>query len=141
MAPVRAWIAANPDKLFFFEGNPQFVADKELIKSAAYVILPTRNATRLDDLTYAALRAMRDETMPACKFLFAVETLPDEEADVVTGRFGAGYQIKPASEWMTQSDTFNKSGLMIWNIQRDYFDTRVRYFESRKAIKTMNPNA
>jgi hypothetical protein len=51
-----------------------------------------------------------------------------------------GEQIPLAADWMTEDASFDKSGLAVWNVQRDYFGTKKIYSNVRRAIKTMNPN-
>lgn len=138
---VSEWIAANTDKTFFFEGYPQYILDGEVVAAAEYVILPTRNERATGDLAYKALQAVNSGKIAKdTKFLFAVETPSFIEEEYLVGQFVLGEQIPLAADWIVESASFDKSGLAVWNVQRDYFDTKKIYSTLRRAIKTMNPN-
>lgn len=138
---VAEWIGANADKKFFFEGYPHYILVDGVVSAAEYVILPTRSERATGDLAYRALQAVNSgKVSKHTRFLFAVETPSFIEEEYLVGNFVLGEQIPLASEWITTDASFEKSGLAVWNVQRDYFDTKKIYSTVRRAIKTMNPN-
>ena len=138
---VAEWIGANADKKFFFEGYPHYILVDGVVSAAEYVILPTRSERATGDLAYRALQAVNSGKIAKdTRFLFAVETPSFIEEEYLVGKFVLGEQIPLAADWMTEDASFDKSGLAVWNVQRDYFDTKKIYSTVRRAIKTMNPN-
>ena len=138
---VAEWIGANADKKFFFEGYPHYILVDGVVSAAEYVILPTRSERATGDLAYRALQAVNSgKVSKHTRFLFAVETPSFIEEEYLVGNFVLGEQIPLAAEWITTDASFEKSGLAVWNVQRDYFDTKKIYSTVRRAIKTMNPN-
>ena len=138
---VSEWISANAEKKFFFEGYPHYILVDGVVDAAEYVILPTRSERATGDLAYRALQAVNSGKIAKdTRFLFAVETPSFIEEEYLVGNFVLGEQIPLAAEWITTDASFEKSGLAVWNVQRDYFDTKKIYSTVRRAIKTMNPN-
>lgn len=138
---VSEWIGANADKKFFFEGYPHYILVDGVVDAAEYVILPTRSERATGDLAYRALQAVNSGKIAKdTRFLFAVETPSFIEEEYLVGQFVLGEQVPLAAEWIAADASFEKSGLAVWNVQRDYFDTRKIYSTVRRAIKTMNPN-
>ena len=138
---VSEWISANAEKKFFFEGYPHYILVDGVVDAAEYVILPTRSERATGDLAYRALQAVNSGKIAKdTRFLFAVETPSFIEEEYLVGQFVLGEQIPLAAEWIAADASFEKSGLAVWNIQRDYFDTKKIYSTVRRAIKTMNPN-
>ena len=138
---VSEWISANAEKKFFFEGYPHYILVDGVLDAAEYVILPTRSERATGDLAYRALQAVNSGKIAKdTRFLFAVETPSFIEEEYLLGQFVLGEQIPLAAEWIAADASFEKSGLAVWNIQRDYFDTKKIYSTVRRAIKTMNPN-
>ena len=138
---VSEWISANAEKKFFFEGYPHYILVDGVLDAAEYVILPTRSERATGDLAYRALQAVNSgKVSKHTRFLFAVETPSFIEEEYLVGQFVLGEQIPLAAEWITTDASFEKSGLAVWNVQRDYFDTKKIYSTVRRAIKTMNPN-
>lgn len=141
-APLKAWIAANSSKVLFLEGNPQYILDSQVINAASYYILPTRECRSVGELGLFGLNAFTSGKLPEnAKLIYSVETPSFIEEEYLVGQFVLGEQIPLASDWLAKDASFPKSGVAIWNVQRDYFNTSgVVYPNVRKAIKTMNPN-
>lgn len=145
MAPLKTWLAANTNKVFFLEGNPQYVLDSEILAAASYFILPTRDCRSAGELGHIGLNAFTSGKLPEnAKLLYSVETPSFIEEEYLVGKFiVAGQyedQIPLAADWIAKDASFEKSGLVIWNLQRDYFNPGFSYPNVRQAIKTMNPN-
>ena len=140
--PLKTWISANGSKVLFLEGNPQYILSTDVINAAAYFILPTRNTRSVGELGLFGINAYTSGKLPEnAKLLYAVETPSFIEEEYLVGQFVLGEQIPLAADWIAKDASFEKSGLAIWNVQRDYFNTDgMVYPNVRKAIKTMNPN-
>ena len=142
LVPLKEWIAANGSKLLFLEGNPQYLLDTEVVNATPYYILPTRDSRSVGELGLYGINAYTSGKLPEnAKLLYAVETPSFIEEEYLVGQFVLGEQIPLAADWIAKDASFEKSGLAIWNVQRDYFNTDgMVYPNVRKAIKTMNPN-
>lgn len=142
VAPLKTWIAANSSKILFLEGNPQYILDTEIINAASYYILPTRNCRSVGELGLLGLNAFTSGKLPEnAKLIYTVETPSFIEEEYLVGQFVLGAQIPLTADWLAKDASFAKSGIAIWNVQRDYFSTDGTVYPNvRKAIKTMNPN-
>ena len=142
LAPVKAWLSTNGSKVFFLEGNPQYVLDSDVLNAASFYILQTRACRSTGELGLFGLNAFTSGKLPEnAKLLYAVETPSFIEEEYLVGQFVLGEQIPLAADWIAKDASFEKSGLAIWNVQRDYFNTSGKIYPNvRKAIKTMNPN-
>ena len=141
-APVKAWLSSNGSKVFFLEGNPQYVIDNDVLNAASFYILQTRGCRSTGELGLYGINAFRSGKLPEnAKLLYAVETPSFIEEEYLVGQFELGEQIPLAAEWVAKDASYVKSGLAIWNVQRDYFNTSGKIYPNvRMAIKTMNPN-
>ena len=142
LVPLKTWVAANPSKILFLEGDPQYLLDSEVVNVASYFILPTRSFRSVGELGLSGINAFTSGKLPEnAKLLYAVETPSFVEEEYLVGQFVLGQQIPLAAEWLAKDAAFAKSGLAIWNVQRDYFNTDGKTYPNvRAAIKTMNPN-
>lgn len=141
-APVKTWFSSNGSKVFFLEGNPQYVIDNDVLEAASFHILPTRDCRSTGELGLYGINAFTSGVLPEnAKILYAVETPSFIEEEYLVGQFVLGEQIPLAAEWVAKEASYEKSGLAIWNVQRDYFNTSGKIYPNvRMAIKTMNPN-
>ena len=141
-APLKTWIAANSSKVLFLEGNPQYILDTQVLNAASYYILPTRSCRSVGELALFGLNAANSGKLPQnAKLIYSVETPSFIEEEYLVGQFVLGEQIPLAADWLAKDASYAKSGIAIWNVQRDYFNTSgMVYPNVRKAIKTMNPN-
>lgn len=142
LVPLKEWIAANGSKLLFLEGNPQYLLDTEVVNATPYYILPTRDSRSVGELGLYGINAYTSGKLHEnAKLIYAVETPSFIEEEYLVGQFVLGEQIPLAADWIAKDASYEKSGLAIWNVQRDYFNTDgMVYPNVRKAIKTMNPN-
>ena len=141
MVPLKTWLAANTKKMFFLEGNPQYILDDEVLEAASFFILPTRECRSVGELGLFGLNASTSGKLPeGARLLYTVETPSFVEEEYLVGQFVLGEQIPLAAEWLAKDASFDKSGLVIWNLQRDYFNQGFTYPNVRQAIKVMNPN-
>lgn len=142
LVPVKEWLSANGSKLFFLEGNPQYILDSEVINAATCYILQTRDCRSVGEIGLFGLNAYTSGVLPEnAKLIYAVETPSFIEEEYLVGQFVLGEQIPLAADWIAKDASFAKTGLAIWNAQRDYFNTGGKIYPNvRMAIKTMNPN-
>lgn len=142
LAPVKAWISSNGSKIFFLEGNPQYILDNDVLSTASFFILQTRSCRSTGELGLYGINAFKSGKLPEnAKLLYAVETPSFIEEEYLVGQFVLGEQIPLAADWVAKDASYEKSGLAIWNVQRDYFNTGGKIYPNvRMAIKTMNPN-
>lgn len=142
IAPAKEWFAANGSKLFFYEGQAEYCTDEEFVKTVKYFILPTREARSVGELGLYGINSYTSGKLPeGAKLLYAVETPSFIEEEYLVGQFVLGEQIPLTADWMVKDASYAKSGVAIWNVQRDYFNAGgIIYPNVRAAIKTMNPN-
>lgn len=142
LAPVKDWCSANGSKLFFYEGQAEYCTDEEFVKTVKYFILPTRSARSVGELGLYGINSYTSGKLPEnAKLLYAIETPSFIEEEYLVGQFVLGEQIPLTADWIVKDASFAKSGVAIWNVQRDYFNTGgLVYPNVRAAIKTMNPN-
>ena len=116
--------------------------DSDVLNSASFYILQTRACRSTGELGLFGLNAFTSGKLPEnAKLLYAVETPSFIEEEYLVGQFVLGEQIPLAAEWVAKEASYEKSGLAIWNVQRDYFNTSGKIYPNvRMAIKTMNPN-
>lgn len=137
---ATAWIESHAGKLFIFHGLPQNLIDKQILQSARYIILPTESATSIDGLEKEVLMALRTD-VPTDRFLVAVNTIPTDPADKLTGRFETDAAITESAYWVAASEArYTKAGLAILQVQHDYFSTPLLYRYTRSAASIMNPS-
>ncbi len=147
MAPLKEWISSKGNTLFFLEGTPQYVLDADVLNAAAYFILPTRECRNIGEIALHGINAYTSGKLPeGAKMLYAVETPSFLEEEYLVGQFVFGLndmrpQLPLTADWIVKDASYTKSGIVIWNVQRDYFNAGgMIYPNVRKAIKTMNPN-
>lgn len=123
--------------LLFLNVRPENIVSTEILNEADYIILPTEGSAGAGDLSLAAIKAV--EVCPDAKLLYAVTTITD---DFQTGWFSAGEQIPLVSRWMASPASFDKSGMVIYDVRRSFYDSnRNVYRKIRGAIRNMNPNS
>lgn len=139
MAPLRTWVAANGEKLFLFGGDPASLVDRTILASADYLLLDTDDATGVDMLTYIVLSNL-EEGIPSDRFVVTVRTVTagDTEAG---GYFGKQMALPLVAEWVTlPSAEFTRAGMLIRDVQRDFYDAALIYKHTREAIDLINPS-
>ncbi len=145
MSKVATWVAANPGKMFIFEGTPHFLTDKTILSSASYIVLRTTGSNARDMLSVEVMTAMGNGSIPSDRFIVTVVPISLDPADASTGRFTDGYgnrvsAILEAATWVSTPETgFTKAGLGIYGIQTDYYNISLVYRYTRAGISIMNP--
>lgn len=123
--------------ILFLNARPENIVFTEILSEADYIILPTEGSTGTGDLGFAAIKAA--EVCPDAKLLYASTTITD---DFQTGWFSSGEQIPLVSRWMASPASYDKSGMVIYDVRRAFYDSnRDVYRKVRGAIRNMNPNS
>ncbi len=123
----------------FLNANAQYIVSEDIINAAEYVILPTESLFGTSELDQMAVRTTAQ--YPDAKLLYAVSSA---SSDFSEGWFNnkTVEQIPIAALWMNENADFSKSGLLIYNVRRTFYDTNHNvYSRLRNAIKVMNPNS
>jgi hypothetical protein len=142
---VSGWVNSHKDKMLVYEGKPQYLADKSILSFCKYIVLPSLDATAVNDLTYDVKMAMASG-VPSNRFIVTVSAFTLDPTDVKTGYFindanQSVSAITEAASWVVTPDpAFVKAGLGIYNIQNDYYNTSLIYKFTRAAIGIMNPS-
>lgn len=143
MSKVSAWVAANPTRLFIFEGYPQNLSDKSILQAAEFIVVRTELLKYASALDFEVLLTV-DEGVPTDRYLVTVNAKSFEDEKI--GYFyNENNELSPcipiAAGWVdTYNPRFTKIGIGILNAQNDYFNSGNSYQSIRDAIATMNPS-
>ncbi len=143
---VTAWLETHTDKLLFFNGRPQYLADKSLLARCVYIILPSLDATSGDKLSLN-VELTSVAGVPTDRFIVGVSTVSLDDPSDKIGYFSLldddGKSqlraIKGAARWTLVEASYTKAGICIDNAQNDYFNISLVYKNIREAISIMNP--
>lgn len=151
-APVIEWQASHKGKVLAFMGRPDFVLEEEseIFGICNYIMVDTDNATNEGDLSVRCLKAIDSEAVPTDRIVVtALEIRPDDNNQVF-GWFGTvgedGNKLRALPEvarWITlPSPQFTRAGLVVKDIQTDYFNVKETgvYPHLNQAISIMNPS-
>lgn len=125
--------AAGQDKLLILEGDPAFVDDADLDK-LDYIVLNTADLTNVTELKLQVAGVLANSNLPKEKLLLAArigEYIMDEASvkqDAVTLMTDRVASLGPLS------------GLGIYNVGKDYYNSTMNYETTRMAIQLMNPS-
>lgn len=125
--------AAGQDKLLVLEGDPAFVDDADLDK-LDYIVLNTSDLTNVTELKLQVAGVLANSNLPKEKLLLAArigEYIMDEASvkqDAVTLMTDRVASLGPLS------------GLGIYNVGKDYYNSTMNYETTRMAIQLMNPS-
>lgn len=125
--------AAGQDKLLILEGDPAFVDDADLDK-LDYIVLNTADLTNVTELKLQVAGVLANSNLPKEKLLLAArigEQITDEASvkqDAVTLMTDRVASLGPLS------------GLGIYNVGKDYYNSTMNYETTRMAIQLMNPS-
>ena len=139
--PIKAWHTANPSKLLIFEGKPENLLDNTILTTCKNIII-----NGMDQTSALSIAAKVQEALvagvPTDRFIFKVSatSLNAEEASV--GYFSNGdLASKATAEWVSNSaSNYTKAGMGIYNVQNDFFNPMLTYWNTRKAINILNPS-
>ncbi len=124
--------AKTGSQLVVFEGDPQFVTEKDRRK-LDYVVLDTENTNRPGSILTAASSAV-SSGVPAKRLLLAAKV----------GSFIIDSNSKDADAVLEMANILLSSksygGLAVYNIEDDYYSPDGNYLKVRSAIQTLNPS-
>ncbi len=139
ISQITTWYANNKSKALVFEGNPQYLTDKSILKDCNHIILNTINAVSTGELSVMVSEAM-DTDVPVDRFIVKVNTVSLDAADGQTGYYDKDRAIIEAAYWITETTSgYTKVGIGIYNIQNDYYNAVQAYRYAKESINIMNP--
>lgn len=149
-APIRAWHEAHPSHALVFRGFTGAVteANMPLLDECAYIILPTNDVKTLDEMSFSALTAVSVAGVPADRLIVTAQTTrpgDDKKEFGYTGMVDAFGDTVEAIEawagWVTlPSPGYTRAGLLIEDVQYDYYNPAKVWAKTREAIGIMNPS-
>lgn len=155
---IITWKEANKEKSLIFYGNVQYLVPQNMkvLNMCDYITVRSASSTNSDDLSlkaYLAVQAgidaisgeIEESPVPTDRFLACAEFPQADDKDQIIGYWNTVTgDSKPlaahgAAQWaMNASPDFIRSGLLILNIQNDYYNKTYGYV--RDVIRIMNPN-
>lgn len=119
-----------------------------LLDECAYIILPTNDVKTLDEMSFSALTAVSVAGVPADRLIVTAQTTrpgDDKKEFGYTGMVDAFGNTVEAIEawagWVTlPSPGYTRAGLLIEDVQYDYYNPAKVWAKTREAIGIMNPS-
>ena len=149
-APIRAWHEAHPSHALVFRGFTGAITETNmpLLDECAYIILPTNDVKTLDEMSFSALTAVSVAGVPADRLIVSAQTTrpgDDKKEFGYTGMVDAFGDTVEAIEawagWVTlPSPGYTRAGLLIEDVQYDYYNPAKVWAKTREAIGIMNPS-
>lgn len=137
LGPVARWREGHAAKLLLLGGSLDLLDDRTLSDGCDYLLADGRSASAMGSAAEAFFR-LENAGFAADRILLAVSA-PD--ALGAGGEFGSQSALTATAEWLLEpSRTGRKGGMLIDNIQNDYFDTGLIFRNTRKAIDILNPS-
>lgn len=147
--PLKEWRGAHADKFFSFIGSPaNLVGDNaKFMNLVEYIILPTENVIDEAQITTFVESNVVDG-VPADRFvvrqyMFDVDDKEGVKGGYLSTKDSEGNRLRSvpvAAAWVVKpSPSFERAGMMIMNVQLDYYQSRPTYANTRAAIGRMNP--
>ncbi|WP_418992701.1 glycoside hydrolase family 18 [Alistipes sp.] len=148
--PVTAWRNSHKGKVFTFMGSADNLLpeNRTILSECDHIVVPTDNAQNENDISLKALMVVQAEGVPADRIVVtALEIRPDDK-DKVFGYFGTkdenGEKIRAlygAAVWATlPSPNFTRAGILVKDVEPDYYNRLHVYPHLREAISIMNPS-
>lgn len=137
LEPVARWRESQTERRLLMGGSLDLLEDRSLLQRCDFLLADGRQA---EALGAAAEKFFRLENLgvPADRILLAVSA-PD--AAGVGGVFGSQSALTATAEWLLQpAASGRKAGMLVDNIQNDYFDTGLIFRNVRGAIDILNPS-
>ncbi len=147
---IDAWRNDHTGKDFIFVGNIQYVLpdNRSFLNSCDYIVLATDMVNNADEITIKALTALSaGDDIPEDRFIAMTQTVRPDDDKEIYGYFGKydeeGNKVRAiygCANWVNlPSPSFTRAGLMINNVQNDYYNINKVYSKTREAIAIMNP--
>lgn len=139
LGPVRERLNGGWSGDFLFCGNPKWVLERSMLLKARYIVVDTDSASSADRLTYEVLSCVVSD-VPSSRFVVTVSTAETGVNDPA-GWYGSEMALPLAAEWVTRpSPEFGRAGLLIRDVQRDFYNAGIIYKNVREAVATINPS-
>lgn len=137
---LNPWLTKNTGKSLFFKGSPQNLINKDILKRASYIVLPTENAVDSGGLSYTLLSATVDG-IPTDKFIVLASMTSYKADEAKLGYFQNGSRSSIATaRWAAAvQNGIHIAGIGYKNLAYDYFNVLKSYQYSREAIQITNP--
>lgn len=137
LGSVARWREGHAAKLLLLGGSLDLLDDRTLTDGCDYLLADGRGASAMGSAAETFFR-LENAGFTADRILLAVSA-PD--ALGAGGEFGLQSALTATAEWLLEpSRTGRKGGMLIDNIQNDYFDTGLIFRNTRKAIDILNPS-
>lgn len=150
LAPIGEWLDAQPSKTVVFRGFTGALTETNMpfLEKCAYLILSTNGVKTLDEMSFSALTAIRVEGVPTDRLIVTAQTTrpgDDKKEFGYTGMadsFGNTVEaIEAWAGWVTlPSPDYTRAGLLIEDVQYDYYNPAKVWAKTREAIGIMNPS-
>ncbi len=141
-------IEANKDKMFLYEGLPQYlIIDRSILSKFNYLVFQTYTATNLYNVTRYVQDGLAFSDIPNDRVI--VQAAPEftSESGTVYGKISdtkgtTVNAIKAIAGWVKTTDPkFQKAGMGVWMMNKDYYIPGASYNAVQQAIDIMNPSA
>lgn len=137
LEPVARWREAHPTRRLLMGGSLELLDNPTLTDACDYLLADGRTAEAMGAAAEPFF-LLENAGFRADRILLAVSA-PDAEG--AGGLFGSQSALTATAEWLLEpAGTGRKGGMLIDNIQNDYFDTGLIFRNTRKAIDILNPS-
>lgn len=143
---VLTAINAHPGKTYILEGRPQGVLDKSVLMNFNHILISTQYLGGVSDFTLLVKQSLFDPDVPSNSILVGASPKYTDENEYswgeITGADGSLKQnaIIETAYWVKMPDTFTKAGMVVYLINKDYYNPDLDYKHVRAAIEVMNPS-
>lgn len=135
--PVARWREQHAGQRLLLGGSLELLDDSALTGSCDYLLADGRRAESMGAAAEAFFR-LENAGLSADRILLAVSA---PEADGSGGVFGTESALTATAEWLLEpSRSGRRAGMLIDNVQNDYFDTGLIFRNTRAAIDILNPS-
>lgn len=143
VSTIKQWYDAHSSKLLVFEGKPQNLLDKTILKSCQNIVIDGMSEVSVEAMAFNIEMAMA-EGVPSDRFVVLVSTVSLDASDNKTGYFSKAQDIFAIPEtaiWLAKPESkYTKAGIGIYNVQNDFFNPTLTYPYTRGAVNTLNPS-
>lgn len=150
-APIASWKASHKGKSISFMGRADFVLEEvagSVFGQCDYVMVDTDNATNESDVAVSCAKALDSSAVPSDRIVVTVLEVQPDDNNQTFGWFGTqdanGNKLRAlpyVAQWVAStSPNYTRAGLVIKNVQPDYYNVTKIYPHLREAISIMNPS-
>lgn len=138
LGAASAWHSRNPECIYDYLGNPQYINDTDIIDEFGLLFVRgSLEAANADMYGYYLIMA-QSSGIPSDRIAM-MTTCPSPDAnDVNTGYFTDGtLSLNGFAKWVKGTQV---AGVGIQNVQTDYFNPAAPYIHVRNVIQAINPS-